>query len=48
MHPVKYLFEEINRDYWGIPQTRQGPVRKLREAPAWQQERPARRVETAK
>jgi hypothetical protein len=20
MHPVNYLFEEIYRDYWGIPQ----------------------------
>jgi hypothetical protein len=35
MHPVNYLFEEINRDYWGIPTKPERPARKDRELPAW-------------
>ena len=35
MHPVNYLFEEINRDYWGIPPRPERPSRKDRELPAW-------------
>ncbi len=35
MHPVNYLFEEIYRDHWGIPQVER-PARKRRDAPAWQ------------
>jgi hypothetical protein len=30
-HPVAYLFEEIYRDYWGIPRPRQDPVNKHRD-----------------
>ena len=41
MHPVNYLFEEIYREHWGIPQAER-PVRKRRDAPAWQRLRPAR------
>jgi hypothetical protein len=41
MHPVNYLFEEIYRNHWGIPRTER-PERKRRDAPAWQQLRPAR------
>lgn len=35
MHPVNYLFEEINRDYWGIPTKPERPARKDRNLPAW-------------
>ena len=35
MHPVNYLFEEINRDYWGIPAKPERPARKDRDLPAW-------------
>jgi len=35
MHPVHYLFEEINRDYWGIPAKQERPARKDRDLPAW-------------
>jgi hypothetical protein len=35
MHPVNYLFEEINRNYWGIPAKPERPARKDRELPAW-------------
>ncbi|WP_165815939.1 hypothetical protein [Kumtagia ephedrae] len=31
MHPVKFLFEEIYREHWGIPVGEQGPNRKRRE-----------------
>jgi hypothetical protein len=41
MHPVNYLFEEIYRDHWGIPQAER-PARKRRDAPAWQILRPVR------
>ena len=41
MHPVNYLFEEIYRDHWGIPQAER-PARKRRDAPAWQRLRPVR------
>lgn len=27
MHPLKFLFEEINRDYWGIPSRKYGSRR---------------------
>jgi hypothetical protein len=35
MHPVNYLFEEINRNYWGIPAKPERPARRDREVPAW-------------
>lgn len=35
MHPVNYLFEEINRNYWGITLRPERPARKDRELPAW-------------
>ncbi len=35
MHPVKFLFDEINRDYWGISPRLEHPARKDRERPAW-------------
>ena len=35
MHPVNCLFEEINRNYWGIPARPERPSRKDREMPAW-------------
>ena len=42
MHPVNYLFDEIMRHYWGIPQRapdlrdgEQQRARRDREVPAW-------------
>ena len=35
MHPVNYLFEEINRNVWGIPQGGIERKRKHAEKPAW-------------
>ena len=35
MHPVNYLFEEINRNVWGIPQNSAERKRKHAEKPAW-------------
>lgn len=41
MHPVNYLFDEIMRHYWGIPQrdldARKDDkrTRRAREVPAW-------------
>ena len=35
MHPVSYLFEEIYRDYWGIPAAERRRERKRPELPAW-------------
>jgi hypothetical protein len=35
MHPVSYLFEEIYRDYWGIPTAERRHERKRSELPAW-------------
>ena len=35
MHPVNYLFEEINRNYWGIPATPEKPNSEDRQFPAW-------------
>jgi hypothetical protein len=34
MHPVNYLFDEIYRDYWGIPPTlRDGLSKRRAELP---------------
>ena len=33
MHPVNYLFEDIQRNHWGIPQSA-APVRKHEGRPA--------------
>jgi hypothetical protein len=46
MHPVNYLFEEINRNYWGIPAKPERPARKDRELPAWRLPRFRRENET--
>ena len=38
MHPVNYLFDEIMRHYWGMPQQLEDPSRKDRKdrkVPAW-------------
>ena len=35
MHPVNYLFDEINRNHWGIPQSQTRPARKHEDVPAW-------------
>lgn len=35
MHPVGYLFDEIYRDYWGIPAASRRRERKRPEAPSW-------------
>ena len=35
MHPVSYLFEEIYRDYWGIPAAERRRERKRPEPPVW-------------
>ena len=35
MHPVNYLFDEINRNVWGIPQGHAERKRKHAEIPAW-------------
>ncbi len=47
MHPVRFLFEEINRSYWGIPDRCERPQRKDRERPAWPLPR-LRREETTR
>jgi hypothetical protein len=39
MHPVSYLFEEIYRDYWGIPRQTERRERKRQDAPAWRRRR---------
>jgi hypothetical protein len=39
MHPVQYLFEEIYRDYWGIPRSRDSRERVRRNTPVWLRER---------
>lgn len=39
-HPVAYLFEEIYRDYWGIPAAERSRERKLPEGPAWRRRQP--------
>lgn len=39
MHPVQYLFEEIYRDYWGIPRAGESRERTRRNAPVWLRER---------
>lgn len=35
MHPVKFLFEEIYREHWGIPQSRKERLRRTGDAPGW-------------
>ncbi|MEQ1944772.1 hypothetical protein ABMA32_20340 [Mesorhizobium sp. VNQ89] len=35
MHPVKFLFDEINRDYWGLSPRPERASRKHRQRPAW-------------
>ena len=45
MHPVSYLFEEIYRDYWGIPKGERTRERKRPEGPAWQRRQPQHRGE---
>jgi hypothetical protein len=39
MHPVSYLFEEIYRDYWGIPRASERRERKNPNTPMWRRER---------
>jgi hypothetical protein len=49
MHPVNYLFDEIMRHYWGIPQHRdrsEGRQRRDRQVPAWRLPRFRRDEET--
>jgi hypothetical protein len=43
MHPVSYLFEEIYRDYWGIPKAERARERKRPEGPAWRRRQPQNR-----
>jgi hypothetical protein len=43
MHPVSYLFEEIYRDYWGIPKAERARERKRPEGPAWHRRHPQHR-----
>jgi hypothetical protein len=44
MHPVNYLFDEIMRHYWGMPQQQlERPSRREREVPAWRLPRYRRR-----
>lgn len=33
MHPVTFLFDEIYREYWGIPAKRREPERQFADAP---------------
>jgi len=35
MHPVKFLFDEINRDYWGFPADVKKSERKAPHRPKW-------------
>ena len=48
MDPVNYLFEEIYRDYWGIPRNQESPARKRGHAPARQQREPLHRKNNAR
>ena len=43
MHPVSYLFEEIYRDYWGIPKGERTRERKRPDGPAWRRRQPENR-----
>jgi hypothetical protein len=43
MHPVAYLFEEIYREYWGIPKAERARERKRPETPAWRHRQPEQR-----
>ncbi|HTV69339.1 MAG TPA: hypothetical protein VMF90_12450 [Rhizobiaceae bacterium] len=45
MHPVKFLFDEINRDYWGIPEKRRRDARDYHEAPVRPRFHPLQRLE---
>ena len=40
MHPVAYLFEEIYREYWGIPKAERARERKRSEGPSWYRRQP--------
>jgi hypothetical protein len=45
MHPVAYLFEEIYRDYWGLPRAAERErerERRRHEGPEWQARWPRR------
>jgi hypothetical protein len=44
MHPVKFLFDEINRDYWGIPEKGKRE-REHREVPVRPRFHPLQRLE---
>lgn len=44
MHPVNYLFEEINRNVWGIPEGGAERKRKHAEKPAWRRRGSTRRI----
>ena len=43
MHPVSYLFEEIYRDYWGIPRAGERRERKRAEEAGWRRQQTRRR-----
>jgi hypothetical protein len=45
MHPVAYLFEEIYREYWGIPSAERARERKRPDVPAWRRRQPRARGE---
>ena len=48
MHPVDYLFQEIYRNDWGIPDNRsdalRAPARSHRSTPTWRWVRSTRRA----
>lgn len=44
MHPIKFLFTEINRDYWGIPEKRKRDTRDHQEVPVRPRFHPLQRL----
>ncbi|WP_274629339.1 hypothetical protein [Arvimicrobium flavum] len=48
MHPVKFLMDEIYHDYWGIPERRQGRVRRREALGKWFRSRPPRQDDSTK
>lgn len=44
MHPVKFLFDEINRDHWGIPQQRKREFEERFEVPVRPRFHPLQRL----
>lgn len=48
MHPVDYLFEELYREHWGIPDGERPRTRKRRDEPSWRRRWPARHAPSSR